>query len=107
MIGVGNALIKEIAQGPEMSRNSCGHDRWSQFHLCHSHVEEASLLTGQTQVCMLWHSHGINYLATYLCVPSTSTKVFFKDVVKGLTLKLYELREKDQNTTKERMGGHG
>ena len=82
-------------------------DGASSTFLCHSHVEEASLLKGQTQVCILWHSHSINYLATYLCVLSTSTKVFFKDIVKGLTIKLYELREKDQNTAKERMGGDG
>ena len=43
---------------------------------------------------VLWQSYSINYLATYLCVPSISTKVFFKDIFQGLTIKLCKLRGK-------------
>ena len=63
-------------------------DRAGSTFLCHSCVKEASLLKGQTQVCVLWHSYSINYLATYLCVPSISTKVFCKGIFKGLTISM-------------------
>lgn len=94
MIGVGDALIVEPAQELKMSHSSCGSDRWSQHHLlCHSHVKEASLLKGETQGRVLWHSPSTRHLGTDFCVPSPSTKAYFKDVFKGLPIKLYELKE--------------
>jgi len=58
-------------------------------------IEEPGLCKGHTEMQVLGHSLSISYLATYLlCVPSISTKVFIKDIFKGLTIKLDELREK-------------
>lgn len=95
MIGVGDAIITEIVQGLNITAPAVGvmNGAGSTF-LCHSCVEEASLLKGQTQVCVLWQCCSINYLAPYLCVPSISTEVFFKGIFQGLSIKLCKLRGK-------------
>ena len=52
MIGVGDAVITEIAQGRNITAAAVGvMDGAGSTVLCHSCVEETSLLKGQTQVC--------------------------------------------------------
>ena len=52
MIGVGDAVIIEIAQGLNITAAAVGvMDGAGSTVLCHSCVEETSLLKGQTQVC--------------------------------------------------------
>lgn len=66
---------------------------------------QVCLLQGQNGVWVRWYSHSVNYLANYLLgmCPVYSTKVFEKRLI----LQLSGLREKDQQTVKERKGGHG
>lgn len=88
MIGVGDALITEIAQGLNITAMGVS-DGQSWFHLPLSFLCQGGKFVERTNpsLCPV-HSYSINYLATYLCVPSISTKVFCKGIFKGLTISM-------------------
>lgn len=62
------------------------------------------MLKGQTRVQALWHLTVLISLQRMYSMDST--KVFIKDIFRTLIIKLYKLREKDQEIAKWRKGGN-
>lgn len=76
-------------------------DRAGSTFLCHSHVEEASLLKGQkvkSTSCGILPA--LITSALIYVSPLLPQRSFAKRFLSGHTIKLYEFGEKDQNTAK-------